>query len=94
MIKTYKPNDTARIEAILFDDSTALEDAKRWAEGNLTWFGDECLCPWKVHTLEGWVDMPYGSYLIRGTTGEFYPCDPDIFEKRWVEVADVTGAAI
>lgn len=43
---------------------------------------------WKVKPLEGWVDMPYGSYLIRGTTGEFYPCDPDIFEKRWVGVND------
>ena len=89
MIKTYKPNDTARIEAMLF--TVDNQDALKWADGDLAWRspdveeGEPNPFRWQVKTLEGWVDMPYGSYLIRGTTGEFYPCDPDIFEKRWIE---------
>ena len=34
MIKTYKPNDSARIEAMLFTDETVLA-ALDWAEGML-----------------------------------------------------------
>lgn len=90
MIKIYKPVDTARIEAMLFRADTE-DPASEWANGDVemritardnegfdTW-------AWQVKTLEGWVDMPYGSYLIKGTNNEFYPCDPDVFEKRWVE---------
>jgi len=88
MIITYKPVDTARIEAMLFTEEAAY-DAKDWVDSSrpaeLADFGGSDKAWWRVETLEGWVDMPYGSYLIRGTSGEFYPCDPDIFEKRWVE---------
>lgn len=80
-MKTYKPNDTARIEAMLFTSASHVA-AKKWAKDEI----QVASKPAKVKTLEGWVDMPIGSYLIRGTSGEFYPCDPDIFEKRWVEV--------
>ena len=89
MIKTYKPNDTARIEAMLFQDITIVKStASQWAGRDLTWRSpdEKDQVRWQVKTLEGWVDMPYGSYLIKGASGEFYPCDPDIFEKRWVEV--------
>jgi len=93
VIKKYKPNDTARIEAMLFEDVVIVKSsAVLWAEGDVemritardnagfdTW-------TWQVKTLEGWVDISFGSYLCKGTSGEFYPCDPDIFEKRWVEV--------
>lgn len=37
----------------------------------------------QVKTLEGWVDLPSGHLLMKGTNGEFYPCDPDVFENRW-----------
>jgi len=84
MIKTYKPVDTARIEAMLFTEESQGK-AEYWAGSDLEYIGAGGSL-WQVQTLEGWVDMPYGSYLIKGTSGEFYPCDPDIFEKRWVEV--------
>jgi len=89
-MKTYKPNDTARIEAMLFaadpqrkvPSSDATHEAKKWAGHDLRW---STMDGWEVKTLEGWVDMPFGSYLIKGTNNEFYPCAPDVFEKRWVE---------
>lgn len=83
MIKTYKPNDTARIEAMLFT-LEHLEDAKNWAGVYLTFSVDNNR--WRVLTLEGRVDLPFGHYLIKGTNGEFYPCDPDVFRNRWMEV--------
>ncbi len=89
MIKTYKPNDTARVQA-MFVQPHSYDDAFEWAGDDLRHSKllavDGHHFPLQVKTLEGWVDMPDGSYLIKGTNGEFYPCDPDVFENRWVEV--------
>ena len=80
MIKTYKPKDTARVEAMLFTKETA-DEAEAWSGGDVCNYEE-----WgRVKTLEGWVDLPYGHYLIKGTNDEFYPCDPDVFENRWME---------
>ena len=84
MIKTCKPRDDAQVEAMLFDSSTAM-DALKWAGDSLR---GRTSRTWLVDTLEGWVDIPFGHYLIKGTHGEFYPCDPDVFEKRWQEAAE------
>lgn len=40
----------------------------------------------KVETLEGTMLAREGDYLIKGVSGEFYPCKPDIFEKTYDEV--------
>ena len=84
-IKTYKPNDTARIKAMLFTSETA-DTAFAWAKQDIRQKDHSSWDNWEVKTLEGWVSLPFGSYLIEGTNEEFYPCDPDVFEKRWVEV--------
>lgn len=34
----------------------------------------------KIFTLEGTMKASVGDYIIRGISGEFYPCKPDIFE--------------
>lgn len=36
-----------------------------------------------VLTLEGEMIAKPGWWIIRGVEGEFYPCDPDIFEKTY-----------
>ncbi|MGG7215341.1 hypothetical protein ACQPUY_17315 [Clostridium nigeriense] len=41
----------------------------------------------KVETLEGVMTANKGDYIIKGVTGEFYPCKPDIFEQTY-ELAD------
>ncbi len=87
MIKQYKPNDSARIEAMLFTEETVAE-AILWVGEDIrsvTWRGYPTDC-YEIRTLEGEIDLPYGHYLAKGTHGEFYPIDPDVFEKRWVEV--------
>lgn len=37
----------------------------------------------KIKTLEGTMDVTYGDYVICGLEGEFYPCKPSIFEKKY-----------
>lgn len=32
-----------------------------------------------------WVGVKDGQWIIRGVQGEFYPCDPDIFDRTYAE---------
>ena len=35
-----------------------------------------------------WINIPISHWVIKGVNGEFYPCDPEIFEKTYDEVED------
>ena len=37
----------------------------------------------KIKTLEGDMNVSEGHYIIKGLLGEFYPCKPDVFEKKY-----------
>ena len=37
----------------------------------------------RIHTLEGTMNASVGDYIIKGLRGEFYPCKPDVFEKKY-----------
>lgn len=43
-----------------------------------------------VRTLEGNMAISIGDYVIRGTSGEYYPCKPDIFKRIYEEQDDMT----
>lgn len=36
-----------------------------------------------IETLEGIMKAEIGDYIIKGLRGEFYPCKPDVFEKKY-----------
>jgi hypothetical protein len=36
-----------------------------------------------IKTLEGEMKASIGDFIIKGISGEFYPCKPDIFEKTY-----------
>ena len=40
-----------------------------------------------ISTLEGELHASAGDYIIRGVSGEFYPCKPDIFQATYDLVA-------
>lgn len=40
------------------------------------------------HTLEGTLRVSDGDFIIKGISGEFYPCKPDIFEKTYEPVTE------
>ena len=37
----------------------------------------------EIPTLEGDMRAAVGDWIIKGVSGEFYPCKPDIFEKTY-----------
>ena len=45
------------------------------------WYG------WRIKTLEGFMKVSPGDWIITGVKGERYPCKPDIFEATY-EVAE------
>ena len=45
-----------------------------------------------VTTLEGDMLARYGWWIIKGVKGEFYPCDPEIFEATYEPVDQTKGS--
>ena len=41
-----------------------------------------------IKTLEGWMHVSVGDYIIQGVQGEVYPCKPDIFADTYEEVQE------
>lgn len=41
-----------------------------------------------IRTLEGYMEISNGDYIIKGVKGEFYPCKPDVFEMTYEGVTD------
>lgn len=39
-----------------------------------------------IETLEGRMKASFNDYIIKGISGEYYPCRKDIFEKTYEEV--------
>ncbi len=50
----------------------------------------DCLCGrmyhWEIRTLEGWLRVSPGDWIITGVKNEQYPCKPDIFETTYEAV--------
>jgi hypothetical protein len=40
----------------------------------------------EIETLEGVMRANKGDYIIKGVSGEFYPCKPDIFKATYEEI--------
>ena len=36
-----------------------------------------------INTLEGDMKASIGDFIIKGLRGEFYPCKPDVFNKKY-----------
>lgn len=41
-----------------------------------------------ISTLEGIMHAPVGNYIIKGIQGEYYSCDPNIFEETYEKIED------
>ena len=40
----------------------------------------------RIDTLEGTMKASAGDYVVRGVSGGFYPCKPDIFDATYDQV--------
>ncbi|WP_313528808.1 hypothetical protein [Anaerotignum sp.] len=53
-------------------------------KGNVIILPDKKGC--YINTLEGQMHGEITDYIIKGVSGEIYPCKPDIFEKTYESV--------
>ena len=69
------------IEAMYFDGSY------RSGKAILDWADETVyrtdLVGLKIETMEGILDVSPGDWVIKGVIGEFYPCEPDQFQKKY-----------
>lgn len=70
------------VEALLWDGTNKQEVFDFAAGAVATTDGDKI----KIITLEGGIYSSPGDYIIKGVKGEFYPCQPDIFEFTYEQV--------
>ena len=73
------------IEALLFEDSDeSVCSIIEFTNGNFTPHVDENNYEYAiVKTLEGNMRAEIGDYIICGLRGEYYPCKPDVFHKKY-----------
>ena len=41
-----------------------------------------------IKTLEGWMGVSVGDFIITGVKGEHYACKPDVFAMTYEQVLD------
>ena len=74
------------IEAIQFNGKNA-EEIEQWSNNNVKAgpASEDTLTRdyLEIETLEGTMTAQLNDYIIKGVSGEFYPCKPDIFEKTY-----------
>ena len=81
--KKYRTK-TCEIEAIQFTGDN-LQQIEKFAKKDCMGAGFEggkCIYL-LIETLEGTMKARIGDYIIKGLRGEFYPCKPDVFEKKY-----------
>lgn len=54
-----------------------------WGQGKILWNDIDDLF---IDTLEGRMKANINDYIIKGLRGEFYPCKPDVFEKKYEKI--------
>ena len=76
------------VEAMVFEDTidclSELSDFMNNQNVRINYFEPEPKL--LIETLEGTMSASEGDYIIKGISGEFYPCKPDIFHKTYEEV--------
>ena len=91
-----KPVDVEAIQYFNADDGKiTLDECIRFGEGKVTTESEVLSIDSSVEgvyltieTLEGNMKINNGDWIIKGITGEFYPCKPDIFEKTYDKVEE------
>ena len=70
------------IEAIQWTGKNIIE-LLDWGQGQILWNDEDDLF---INTLEGRMKANINDYIIKGLRGEFYPCKPDVFEKKYEKI--------
>lgn len=75
------------IEAKIWNGEN-VDSIEEWINGGFVYYdkGKEEI---GIRTLEGVMKAHKGDYIIKGVSGEFYPCKPEIFHKTYEEVEKI-----
>ena len=86
MVERYRKKPV-EVDVIKWDGTNAEEVFKFVESGNTVKFKkDGNKYSLFIVTLEGEMRVKEGDYVIRGVHDEYYPCDPDIFNKTYEKV--------
>ena len=86
MVERYRKKPV-EVDVIKWDGINTEEVCKFVESGNTVKFKkDGNKYGLFIVTLEGEMRVKEGDYIIRGVHGEYYPCDPDIFNKTYEKV--------
>lgn len=77
-MKRYRTKP-CEIEAIEWTGNNIIE-LLDWGQGKILWNDADGLY---IDTLEGRLKANVGDFIIKGLRGEFYPCKPDVFHKKY-----------
>lgn len=78
------------IEAIQLTSENFWE-VYRWIDTDGSageWCRDDDECYITIKTLEGKIKAQENDWIIKGVSGEFYPCKPDIFQLTYDAVEE------
>lgn len=83
MVNRYKTKP-CEIEAIQFigNNLKEIEDYAGRKCTSASFRSSDCIGI-TIETLEGNMHASVGDYIIKELRGEFYPCKPDVFEKKY-----------
>ena len=83
IVKTYKTKPV-NITAVEWNgDKDVFDYLQNWSNGIIYRESRNVL---RINTLEGVMEAYIGDFIIKGLRGEFYPCKPDVFEKKYEEI--------
>lgn len=71
-------------EIVAFTEKQAYWGLKPMRNGDHIWASGALF----IRTLEGEMEASEGDYIIRGLRGEYYPCKPDVFAKKYELLED------
>ena len=76
------------IEAVEWNGSN-ISEINDFAEKSVLWLNDAKGNPiLEILTLEGIMLTNVGDFIIRGLRGEYYPCKPDVFHRKYELISE------
>lgn len=83
MIEKYQTVPVTK-EAVQWNGQN-FDEIKEFTHGDAYYHDSEGLF---IRTLEGPLRASVGDFIIKGLSGEFYACKPDIFKKTYLRIDD------
>ena len=84
MIEKYQTIPVTK-EAVKWNGQN-FDEIKEFTHGNAYYHDSDGLF---IRTLEGQLQASVGDFIIKGLSGEFYACKPDIFKKTYRRIDDL-----